>query len=240
MEVTFTINNNEYKVDGITIGNWYKVKEYMLVDGIEASYKVVTELSGCPTEELKQLKAHEWSTLWSTIEQYALNMNDAKVLKEIEVDGVIYGLAHMDQLRIGEFGDMELLMNDPMKEIKLHEMMAILYRPVVSQEGLHYEVERYNSIKSNRVAEKFLGVQVATVMGLISFFLNFAKESYNLTVSTLKEKVMKATKSNKQMQSTLEKLISELPEAGTIATSDLQEMTLSNLTKLQNSISSLH
>ena len=237
INVEFTIDEKDYQIDGITIADWYKVKDYMLVDGQEASFKVVSELSGCPVEMLKKLKTHEWLKLWTTVEQYSLTINNGQLEKLFEIEGKLYGLVHMDQLTIGEFADMDVLMNDPLKETKLHQMMAILYRPVVKHDDKHYEIEDYDPTRSSRRAEEFLKVPVAICLGLISFFLDFAKASYNLIVDSLRKKVSQATKEDKNLQSTLEKLISSLPEVGTTASSDFQELTLSNLKKLQDSLS---
>lgn len=237
MEVTFTVDEREYRINSITVGDWYKVKEYMLVDGHDAAFKAVSELSGCPVEMLKQLKTHQWLKLWNAVESYALSANEAKLEKQMKIGDTLYGLVSMDQLTIGEFADMDVLMNDPLKESKLHQMMAILYRPVTEAKGRYYDVEAYDPIACSRRADDFLKAPLSACLGLINFFLDFAKTSYAVIADSLREQVSKATGTDPKLRSSLEELISSLPEVGTTAFSDFQEATLSNLTKLRNSAS---
>lgn len=243
MNVTFTIENKEYEVNDITVGDWYKIKDYMLLDGHEASFKAVSELSGCPIEKLKMLRTHEWLQLWEAVETYVVNANVGKLEKQMKIGDTIYGLVNMDELTIGEFADMDVLMNDPAKESKLHQMLAILYRPIIEGGSKYHSVEAYDPIKCTRRAEDFLQANLSACLGLVTFFLDFARASYDLTVDSLRVAISRMEtdgQNAEELKQTLQRLTSLLPEVGTDASSVLQGLTLSNLIVLRNSLSTRH
>ena len=239
MNVTFIVNGTEYEIKDITISDWYKIKKYAIFEDPDNSFNIVSELSGCPVENLKQLDVRDWNKLWNAVDTYIADVNTDKVESQIMVGDVLHGLVRMDKQTIGFLMDMDMMMHDPNKESKLHVIMASIYRPVTEVRSDSYDIVKYDSSDCLERSKMFLDVKMSVCVGAMSFFLNFARVSFELTRDTLVSQ-MKKTKGvpgMKDLPDQLELLIKRLPEAGTQFSSSWQEMTLSSLKLLQNSTS---
>ncbi len=209
MKIDFEIGNKKYKIAGLTVGDWYHIQDEMLLNP-HSALSITSYLSGCPEEELRKLPQDSWSILWETVQKF---IEDAKTPKEhvakyITSGGIKYHLINQDKMSIGEFADLDILISSPGSEKKLHEIAAILYRPLVDG-----EIESYNTETYKQRAELFKLLPLQESIKVLNFFLLFAHRYLSNTVDYLNQQLKEETvPENKEMLQTTLRL---LQEAGT-------------------------
>ena len=183
MKIEFTINEKTYKISGLTVYDYYFVQNELVLNP-HASFAVVSYLSECDIELLKQLDTHEWSGLWTVVQQYIKECQSPEqgVSKIIKVNGTKYGLINVDSMSIGEFADLDILISSPGADRKLHEVAAILYRPLVNGEP-----EAYDPVSLKARAEEFKLLPLSDAMKALNFFLLSGLRSLNNIVDYLQQ-----------------------------------------------------
>ena len=235
--IEFSIKGNDYKIDKLKVKHYYQVQDLHFNESFEDKINFVSILSGCPTEDLMTLKKHEFSAIWTAVFEKFLNKKTDVLHRTIDIEGVPYGLVHLDELTVGEFADMEVISNDPMREKKLHNMMAILYRPMEgwTKGAQYYVVEKYDGKKCQARADKFLELEIDAVLGVMSFFLSITKQSISHTLDSLEKAT--ETQEERMILGDIRWSLEQLQEDGLISSSSSPEKILSNLTWLAGSIS---
>ena len=239
--IEFNINGTEYKIDDITIGQFYKIQHLLALQSADAKLQIIHYLSGCPIKDLKGLEQFQFLQLFNEVVQGPLNHEgDRKLYKHIGLKGKAYGLLDFNKITIGEFADMDVLKADPMKEQKLHVMMAILYRPaVVLSENMDWvQIEAYDSDTLDARATEFLDLPLKHVFSALNFFLLIPKYLINdLTESLITEWTEKIKKEkDPKMKESLKissQLMLELQEDGMKPSTLSLETIYSKLTRLQ-------
>jgi hypothetical protein len=239
--IEFNINGNDYTISDVTIGQFYKIQHLLIVDGADAKLQIINLLSGCPINELKTLEHFQFMQLFASIAEGPLNTEAGKKLyKHIGLNGKAYGLIDFSKITIGEFADMDVLKADPMKEQKLHTMMAVIYRPatVINENMDWIAIEPYDSDAVEARAKEFLDLPLKYVYSALSFFLLMPKYLLNaiadsqvmeMTNQILKEK----DPTLKLAMQTASQLILELQEDGTMPSTLSLETIYSKLMKLR-------
>jgi len=238
--IDFNINGKDYQIGDITIGQFYEIQHLLVLDGRDAKLEIVSYLSGCPMNELKSLEHFQFMQLFSEVAEGPLNHEkDRKLYKHIGLNGKAYGLLDFGKITIGEFADMDVLKADPMKEQKLHVMMAVIYRPttVLSESMDWVQIDPYDSDSVESRAEEFLNLPLKYVYSALSFFLLMPKYLLNdiqdSLIVEMMEKMKTADPMTKEALKTASLLILELQEDGTTLSTLSLEMIYSRLTKLQ-------
>lgn len=239
--VEFKIKGIEYKVDEITIAQYYKIQHLLIVEGADAKLEIVSYLSGCPLKDLKSLETYEFMQLFTSIAEGPLNVEaDKKLYKHIGLNGKSYGLIEFGKITIGEFADMDVLKADPLKEQKLHMMMAVVYRPatVINETFDWVAIEPYDADTVEQRAQEFLDLPMKHVHSALSFFLLIPKYLLNDMMDYQMEEMTKMINQEKDPQTklalqTASRLIYELQEDGATPSILSLETIYSKLTKLQ-------
>ena len=237
--IEFTINKKEYKIDELTINQYYKIQNLLVTEGMSAKLKIVSLLSGATTKELGTLDNYQFIALWQSIVEGPLNHSDDHPLyKHIVLNGKLYGFMEFSKMSIGEFADMEVLKQDPKKQSKLHVMMAVLYRPATQITGDWIVTDAYDSDSVMERAEIFKDMPLKYVYGALRFFLSLQKILLNSIVDSLKstvtEEMMKElTTEQRELVSLMTQFILEWQETGLIPSTDSQEMILPSYQRLQ-------
>ena len=125
----------------------------------------------------------------------------------IEIDGIDYGFhPKLKDLTFGEFVDLDNYLADAWKN--MHYIMAILYRPIVSQKKKKYAIEDYDADKCFDRAQVFKdNLSVATVNGAATFFLTIGVE-YQAVMKSSLNKQTKLMKKKKDLQTTMTSTLS--------------------------------
>ena len=206
----------------ITIPDFVTVEQYQQLVDIEhlsdlmKIIRYVSVLSGISEDEIKT-----WDHLG--IKDVYSDLITAMDAKEefhpiFEYEGQLFGFANINKLSLGQYVDLENLAKDPNKN--LHEMMAILYRPIkkhnfknlvwkklhgwmvkrgkIDNIFKHYTLEKYDSEDRVEAAETFKNIPFNFALGALAFFLGSANGYLNhmLPSSTSEEKMVKTEMEN--------------------------------------------
>jgi len=238
--IEFKINKQEYKIDKITIQDYYNIYTKLALTGPTTQLEIVSTLSGCPMDLLKQLEQTQFAALWTELCNGPLNLNDDLPLhKHIEVNGKLYGFTDIKKLSIGELSDMDVLRNDPRKEQLLHKMMAVVYRPALDITDDWVITKDYDPDTVEERAKEFLDMPITYVFGAMSFFLLIRKYSIEAILDSLKT-TADMTMEEAEMVELTKQVTLSLLETGMQPSSSYQVEMLQKLERLQNLASTMH
>lgn len=137
-----------------------------------------------PTEIEDQLSAQE---LLDALKEYEFTktLPKEKHTKVIEVGGKRYGQCELDKLSLGQMVDIEEYVNLGITE-NIHNIMGILYLPIVEENGEDYKLEKYEA--SSDRAQEFLDCNMEIVYGNLLFFYLIVMEFTNSLKDSLLDK----------------------------------------------------
>lgn len=195
--IDFKIGKTRYKISTVRIRDYYAIRGALILQHDELTYDLVSRLSGCEVEDLKTLNPQEFLEIWSSLEV----MLEKHVLQNLEArtkithDGIEYGLVNFEDLSIGEFADLDLILQDSNFENRLHEVLAVLYRPIISKNFLSWQIEPYDTKSYRTRCQTFLDLPIKHARAVMSFFLASAIASSGLTkvYSQMTSKTQKET-----------------------------------------------
>ena len=230
---TFQIGKDKYEVRDLTIQDYYDMQLELTLSDQLTGFKVVSELSGCPVDRLRSLSYDNWLALWITV-QNQINTNitieDSTFSPTVEVNGVTYGLINMDKITVGEFADLDVILSSANVERRLHEAMAVLYRPVTSSSGKKYKIEDYDSDTFADRAESFRNFSLPKAKVALTYFLLSGNRSLGATLDYL-SKTIQEMATTPEMQEKVQPILTKLQEDGLALLSRSQEKTLSRSKK---------
>lgn len=185
---SFIILNQEYFFTDITLRRYYELQKILLnpVEGSE--FAIVSALTDCPIDILMKLKYSVWLEIWEEAQLHIMSIADTKtenVKPIIELQGVKYGLSDINDITLGEFIDLDLLLQGTNSDSKLNEIAAIIYRPIVKQTKNSIKVEPYDADVAKERAEIFMDLPIDCIRSANSFFLQSANSSLKSTVEFL-------------------------------------------------------
>ena len=127
-------------------------------------------------------------------------------------------IPNLDEISLGEFSDLDNYFG---KWDKMHNVMAVLYRPITEKSGDKYLIEEYNGSITYCDVMKYMPMDIA--LGAMVFFYHLSSELLSSSLSYLE--------ANPQVQALIDKHNSELSGDG-IALSMLSlKLTLEDLMK---------
>jgi hypothetical protein len=232
MNIEFTVKGETYKIEPIKIKDYYSIRTALLLGGSEAEFEIVSALSGCPVETLKQVKVDQWGIIsfnLNLIINRAFNQSD-KMTFRFEMDGIEYGLADFDQMTIGEFGDLDVIVNSNNADDRLHEMLAILYRPIIGESHGKYKIGDYDYEGFKHRSEFFLNAPVELAKSVSGFFLHSAQASLKAMSISSDQKTKRIIKKTNQLLQTLQE------DGGSLSSHSLDKILLTSQ-ELQNLVS---
>jgi hypothetical protein len=231
MAVKFKVEDKSYEIKDLTVKNYYEIKTNLIVNNLEDKYFLFSKLSDCPIEEIKKIPGEYWLELWAQLEVMVSNslLKDLNVINKFTFDGVKYGLVNFDDMSIGEFADLDVILSMEQADSKIHEVLAILYRPVTKSTLLGYEIEPYDFKSFKERCQHFLDLPVKYAKSAISFFLCFGLASAGLTQTYL-------TLPKKKQKQMIEEAQKTLLYPGTTPSLVLQMKTLWNSVEQPDSV----
>lgn len=235
MKASFKINKTEYEFKEVTLRMYYEIKDILKQgEGKDSEFKIVSSLTGCPATELKRLKFTDWLTVWTEAQMQLTSMStDTQAIRPIvEFKGKKFGLPAVEDLTIGEFTDLDIIMSENKAEEKLAEIAAVLYRPIVKQKGEMIVLEPYTSEGFKERLEDFRDFPLWAIRSANAFFLQSANSLLRSTAESLVKKSQKKNSISPEGLEALQKLL--LQDPGGDLSIQLQEKTLLDLTKLRS------
>lgn len=191
MKPTFKINGEQYQFEDITLRTYYALKDILAKgETRESEFEIVHCLTGCPADLLKQLKFTDWLMVWEeTIHMLGKLTGDADAIRPvIEFNGTKFGLPAVEDLTIGEFADLDVILSSAKAEDKLADIAAVLYRPILKQKGAKIVLEPYDTDGFETRKELFLDLPITAVRSANAFFLQSANSLLRNTAGSLVKK----------------------------------------------------
>ena len=136
-------------------------------------------------------------------------------------------ITNLDEITLGEYTDLDKYISD---WDKMHNAMAVLYRPVTKKLKDKYQIEEYNGSYTYCDAMKFAPVDV--VLGAVVFFYNLGNELLKSTIHYLEN--------NKEFQNIVNNHNLEVNGVGIHHSMLLLKEMLEDLTKFPNLDYQLH
>jgi len=167
-----------------------------------------------PDDIVKKIYKRDYNKLIKTIS--AMVQEEGEFTPVIEHKGKEYGfIPDLDKITVGETADIDSMIGD---WSKMHKVMAILYRPIVSVRKGKYLIEDYTG------EEEPLDLPMNVVQGALVFFYNLMNDLLSCTRSFIKAEAVKP------------KTLQILEQSGVGIKTFMQsvEATFSGLTMLQN------
>jgi hypothetical protein len=202
MKIEFQIGINFYEVRKPSIRDYYKIKQELAFNETPGFF-LLSFLSGCPEEELRRLDIDQYQSLWEEFETFYTLESQQSVLATpvISLNKKDYGLIKMDKMTIGEFADLDIILNSDNSESRLHELMAIFYREIAIKKGESYVLVPYDLDAQKERAELFLDLPVSFTRGVLGFFLLSGIHYIEATAASLEKDP--ELKTNLQVQESL-------------------------------------
>jgi hypothetical protein len=236
--IKFKVEEKEYQVDNfISIENYVKVfKQKDLFSEDYFAARIISEITGCPTEDLLMCDAQQVNYISSYI-MSLIPLEKPEFKDKFEIDGVKYGFfPNWRDLTYAEFVDMDTISTKKSDEVLnlLHILAAIMYRPIIKERSEHdFDIEKYDVNKMKERAELFKKkLDVKYILGAQFFFINFATK-YSLYIQTsLITKIPMWTKIKLvwKMRKMIWVILFRKRSVGSLSQTKLLEMILENTT----------
>lgn len=231
MKPQFTINNKTYFFQDITLRKYNALQNYIGEETTENKFNIVSCVTECPPEDLRKLPYKDWSILWEEcLFHISFTTSTDAIQPTITFNGIEYGLPDVDTLTIGEFIDLDLLLQGEIP--KWNQVAGILYRPVLKKTKTRIELEPYDPKTSADRAEAFLDLPIRAIKSANAFFLHSVKLLQKNILASLEEMKNLKTLDPEDLEQ-LQNLLQQDP--GGWSLTDLQEKAHYILDLLPNS-----
>jgi len=231
MKATFRINKEEYTFQDVTLRTYYELRAILVKGETKTSeFEVVQCMTGCPVKLLRQLPYADWLMVWEEANvQIGRLSGDADAIRPIiEMNGIKYGLPAVEDLTVGEFADLDVILASGKADERLADIAAVLYRPVVKQKGEKIVLEPYDTDGFEERKSLFLDLPITCIRSANAFFLQSATSLLRNTADSL----LKEKKKTGIPQGVLEDLQSIIQQdLGGDLSMSLQEQMLLDLSK---------
>ena len=153
----------------ITIGQY---QELRLVESESAVTKTIEQIAiavDCDPQYLRELSLDDFYDLRNKM-AFLQKDPEKEMVNIIEIDGKRYGLIpDMMLMKTSEFVDAEMWKEKPIEN--LHNYIAMLYRPIIFEDGDEYKIEPHKPEGFARRANLFKNkVSIELVIGAVVFF----------------------------------------------------------------------
>lgn len=156
------------------------------IDLITYNKRKINLFTAIPIKQIESVAHKDIAEIQSQID-LAITQ-DVEFKDRFTMDGVEYGfIPNFDNISQGEFIDLDKYGTDVET---LHNLMAILFRPIVNKSMGTYSISDYNG--TSEYAEKMKQTPLNIVNGALSFFFHLSSELENYILKCTREARMKA------------------------------------------------
>jgi len=166
------IDNEVKKIDPrLTISRYQKIQ--INPERYNDPTEVLALYLNVSVDELKDLPLEQIRMVESVLTENTLSSTKTDVVFTFELDGISYGLENeWENMTWGQWTDLEVFSQKDKINDNIHILMALLYRPIVSQDGIKYKLEKFNSTTVMDRAQKFLNIPIQYWFGCATFFFS--------------------------------------------------------------------
>ena len=209
-KIEFETGGVTYSIGEISIKKYYEIEPLLHSDDNKSQFELISVLSGCEVKQLKKLRVDQWTLLWTALNNFLssnFSYDISKIEREFILNGVKYGLVNLNEMSIGEFADLDVILSSNNSTKRVHEALAILYRPIVKKGLFKNKIMDYSDIDYEEQCEIFKELNLKYVKSAISFFLLSGRASYVSTINFLIDETLKAKMEKKIEKEILETLM---------------------------------
>ena len=174
----------------ISISQYQKFIALGDIDNTAKTIEAISILCNLTKSQVKKIPLKDIDRMYKIVSKLTDEETDNFDLQQfIEIDGEKYGFhPNLSNIQTGEYADIEEYMKLDVIE-NLHNIMSVLYRPVVSETMSKYQIDDYNG--DDDIKEKFKEVKMDVALGMLVFFYNLGSELQKSSSSYLKELKMR-------------------------------------------------
>lgn len=179
--------------------------------------KFIAAMTGLDESDIKYSKKKDMDFVYKFLVAKYLNNKDQNLETIVNVNGNEYGFnSDITQLNFGAWVDLEMYVADGIEK-NLHNILAIMYRPITKRTKKGFELEEYDSDTAKTRAEQFLEAPIRMWFGSSKYFFLFGKMFLNnMKDSLVKQK--KNLKNKRIAKKRLNKMISPLKKVRDVFT----------------------
>ena len=170
--------------DEIKVKTWRELNQIQSESEMSVLIQRLSVLADVDQEKIRQLTIPQFNKL---VEQMSFISEDLKpeVKLKFEIRGKKYGMIpDLNFITTGEFIDAEQFKKDPIENI--HYLAALIYRPIIWEEGDDWKIAPHISTGFQRRADLFLNeLPITTIYGAVLFFSASAIQSTEIIVDYL-------------------------------------------------------
>lgn len=172
----------------ITLGQYQRFVSLKSEDEMFLAQKAIEIFCNVPLIIINSMPYNEVSRISSRIFGYFDKKHG--LIKKCEIGDKNYGfIPNLEDISFGEYVDLDSTITD---WDTMHNAMAILYRPVVSQAKELYKIEEYES--SHKYSETMKKIPMTFVFGALVFFWSLGTELSIAMMESLEEEMSTASK----------------------------------------------
>lgn len=174
-------------ISEITLGQFLRYEELVNrdIDVYNFNKRKVEIFTNIPFKQVDSVKNVDIDRILNQIDTALAT--EAKFLPTFEFNGVKYGfIPNLDKITLAEYAD---LTKHGVSKDSLHNLMAILFRPIINEKGNCYDIMPYDGTEER--AEYMKGMPLNCVNGALVFFYNLANELQKATQRYLEEELQK-------------------------------------------------
>jgi len=162
------------------------------------SQKMIEIFCGIELKQVVNIKLNDVIDLTTHFNK--LFKDKLELKRTFEIQGVKFGFINeLEDISFGEYIDLESNIIDVQS---FHKAMAVMYRPITSQKGNKYTIEKYNGTSNYADLMKYAPLDV--VLPASVFFWSLGKELLTATLSYLEKQMTKKSKTILAKQLNLE------------------------------------
>lgn len=177
--IKIEIEGKDYQVknaiDEITVEEYSKILNIFVSDSSisQKLFDVIEIISDIPVEVLDTIGMEEFTKFdISFIEGINDIVKSKDIPKKIEIDGIKYGYDYEENRSARMIVDLEhYRINSSGKFESLVNIIAIIMRPIIEEDGDYYKIEPYNHRKCQSRVPIFMKMKAVDVYPIINFFL---------------------------------------------------------------------
>ena len=178
--------------EDVTLEKWLKLISLEGLTGAKESLEIISVLSDMPKKLILELGINDVAKIMTRLN----NMHreeEVKLKMLFELEGKEYAFhPQLEDMTLGEWADIETFIKEGL-ENNLHNIMAVLFRPVIERENEAYIIQAYDGNIAVR-AEKFKKMSAEQVKAALVFFWTFVNAFSTILLSYLKERLKEKPK----------------------------------------------
>lgn len=181
-ETYIEYNNKKYEIKELTIEMWGNIMKYKdILDDVELYVKMIAEMTGLSTNEVKDANAEDIITAGNQLHKF-INQESKEIYPEIRHNGIEYSMVDVHKISFGQFVDIDTFMSkdEAYKATNLNELAAYLY----IEKG-----KKYGEVDFRKTMDNFKDLPVKYVEGCVFFLWTLEKALQNLSQVYSKNKL---------------------------------------------------